>query len=117
MRISWFAIAAATLAFCGSAHAANLVQNGDFTGFVTGGVGQIGFNNNVPVGWSNTNPNQDYNFIMNDATPGSNGQYGNVALWNANNGGAITNTWDGLSSLGGAHNFLAMDGDFQTSAV
>jgi hypothetical protein len=118
MRISWLAVAAATFAFCGSAHATEFVTNGDFTQ-LSNGVGQLNSSSytggTTATGWS-TGPN-GYNFVMTVGDVGSNGQYGNVSLWDANNIDAgHTNTWNG-TTLSGAGNFVAMDGDFQTSAV
>ena len=56
-----------------SAHASELVVNGDFTN-LTNGFGQLGFNTNA-VGWSSAAPNASYNFVFHDGNLGSQGQY------------------------------------------
>ncbi|THD65349.1 MAG: PEP-CTERM sorting domain-containing protein [Phenylobacterium sp.] len=65
------------------------------------------------TGWTSTNVAQNaYNFVMADGNVGSNGQYGNVALWTQANAG---NGWNGLAALSG--NFVALDDDFQIGAL
>jgi len=102
---------AAAVCAAASAGATEFVTNGTFTS-LTGGVGQLGFNTNA-TGWSVPAPNGSYEFVMTNGTAGSNGEYGNVSLWTAANGGA--NTWDGLA--GGPGNFVALDGAFQDGAL
>ncbi|MGA9598699.1 MAG: hypothetical protein WBS22_00270 [Methylocystis sp.] len=115
MRISWFATAAAaTLAFCGSAHADNLVTNGDFTS-LSNGPGQISHGITSATEWSTTG----YNFVFHDGNVGGPDQYsGTLQLWtgapSGGNGGA--SSWNGLTASG-TGNFLAMDGDYNTAAV
>jgi len=107
MRWTLGAVVASYLALGGVAHATQYVTNGDFT-LLSNGLGQL-TNNTVATGWSTTG----YNFVFTRADQAVNGSYGGLALWDANNGGG--NGWNGLAATGG--NFLAMDGDFQTSAV
>lgn len=101
-----FAVAISAAASVG---ATEFVTNGNFTS-LTSGLGQIDLTTQA-TGWSS--PGNGYNFVMTNATAGSNGQYGNVSLWDQANGGA--NGWDGLSALSG--NFVALDGYFQTVAL
>jgi hypothetical protein len=100
---------AATLCTAANAHATQFVVNGDFTE-LSDGVGQFD-TNTTATGWSG---NGGYNFVMNTADVGAPGINGNVALWDAANGG--TSTWNGLTASG-AGNFAAMDGDFMTAAL
>jgi PEP-CTERM motif len=95
----------------GAAQATQFVVNGNFTS-LTSGLGQIEFNTNA-TGWTTAAPPSSYSFVFTQADQSVNGQYGALALWDAANGGATT--WNGLAAAGG--NFLAMDGDFQTSTV
>lgn len=92
-----------------SAHASNLVTNGDFE-VLTNGAGQLGFNTNA-TGWNTTG----YNFVFNANTAdttGASGYYGGLTLWGPNNGS--TNGF-GNSPTGG--NFLAADGAYWTEPV
>jgi hypothetical protein len=96
-----------------AAQAAELLQNGDFTQ-LSSGLGQLN-TNTTAYGWYTSGPDATgYEFVMNNGNAGSNGEYGGVALWTQANGGA--NSWNG-ATLSGNGNFLAMDGDFQTTAV
>jgi hypothetical protein len=113
MRLSWLAVAAATLAFCGTAHATEFVTNGDFSS-LTSGLGQLGYNTNA-TGWSVPDPNSglSYAFVFDNGNTVLNGQYGGLSLWTQSNGGG--NGWSGASLTG--HNFVGMDSDFQTGAL
>lgn len=99
------AVLSATLAIGASAHATEYVVNGDFTQ-LSDGVGQLN-TNTVATGW--TVPDGGYTFVFKQADVSSPGQYGDLSLWDAANGGS--NTWDGLAA--GAGNFAALDGAFQ----
>jgi hypothetical protein len=111
MKMTSAIAGALALAFSmGSAQATEFVVNGDFT-TLSNGVGQL-TNNTLAAGW--VNPLNGYNFVFASANAGSPGQYGGVALWDGSNGGL--NSWNGLTSSGKG-NFLALDGDFQTTAV
>ena len=101
-------VLAVALALGGAAQAKQFVVNGDFTQ-LSNGVGQFDTNTAV-TGWSGGG---GYNFVMSSADAGSNGVYGNVSLWDANNGGATS--WNGSAALSG--NFAAMDGDFNTDPI
>jgi hypothetical protein len=96
----------AALAAASSAQATQFVTNGSFSS-LTVGLGLIGTrsSNNNATGWSTSG----YNIVFNNATT----QLSTVALWDASNGGA--NTWDGTAP--GGVNFVAMDGDFETSPI
>ncbi|ARN80202.1 hypothetical protein [Methylocystis bryophila] len=113
MRISWLAIAAATLAFGGSAHATEFITNGDFSQ-LTAGLGQLGYNTNA-TGWSVPDPNTggSYAFVFNNGATSVVGQSGPVSLWTQSNGGS--STWNGASVSG--HNFVAMDGVLNVGAL
>ena len=100
--------AVALIAAASSAHAVDLVVNGDFTQ-LSNGVGQFDTNTAV-AGWSG---NGGYNFVATSADAGSNGVYGNLSFWDAANGGA--NSWNGAAA--GPGNFAAMDGDFGTQTI
>jgi hypothetical protein len=101
----------AALALATSAHAAQFVTNGNFTS-LTKGLGQLGFDTEA-TGWSVPAPNKSYTFVMANGTAGSNGEYGNVALWDKANKGK--NNWNGLAPIVG--NFAALNGDFQVGAL
>jgi hypothetical protein len=101
----------------GQASATNLVQNGNFEQ-TANGAGQIDFNTGL-ADWSLASP-PGYAFVFNAGTAdttGSNGYYtpvfGPVALWGPNNGS--NNGLPAASPEGG--NFLALDGDYQDSAL
>lgn len=111
MRLSHVAMAIAAVAGLASAAqaATNLVTNGGFE-TTTNGAGQFD-NNTHAAGWTSTG----YNFIFADGsadTTGVTGQYGNLQLWGANNGGtgAIT-----ASPTGG--NFAAADGAYLVAPI
>lgn len=90
---------------------ADLVVNGGFEN-TSAGAGQMDVNTTV-TGWSTTN---GYTFLFTPGsadTTGANGQYGNLKLWGPNDGSA--NGLPAASPAGG--NYIAMDGDFQTSPV
>ncbi len=110
MRHIFIAAAAAFFVTGGAAEAKQFVVNGDFTQ-LSNGVGEIGALTTV-TGWSG---NGGYNFVFNTADAGGPGTAGTVALWDAANGGATS--WNGLSSVGAAGNFAAMDGDFMTAEI
>jgi hypothetical protein len=127
MRISWLAIAAAaSLAFCGSAHATEYVVDGTFTDLTAvspppshpadpSGLGQLGYNTNA-AGWTNghSGNNWGYNFVMTNGATGSPGVDGGLSLWTHSTNSA--NSWNGLTASG-TGNFLALDGDYQTAKV
>ena len=100
---------AATLAPIGAAHATTteFVINGNFSQ-LSNGLGEL-TQHTIATGWTTTG----YNFVMNNAATGSTGHYGNLALWDAGNGGI--NAWDGMAP--GNANFVAMDGDFSTGPL
>lgn len=105
------AVFAGVLAIGASAQAAEFVVNGEFTS-LTHGVGQID-NITQATGWTSNN----YNFVMVKGDQAVDSQYGagNLSLWDANNGGDISNTWNG--SAAGTGNFVAMDGAYNTGPV
>jgi hypothetical protein len=111
MKMTSALVGALALAFSmGSAHAANLVQNGSFE--TTPGYGQLTTNVIVP-GWSV--PDGGYTFIFNagNAVSGVTGQYGSLSLWDLSNGGVGTVT---ASPDGG--NFIGQDsGGFQSQPL
>jgi hypothetical protein len=98
---------------CGAAYAVELVTNRGFE-MTSNGGGQLGYNTNA-TGWSVTPPSGSYIFLF---TPGSadttgvNGEYGGLSLWGSNNSGLNVLP---VSPNGG--NFVALDGDFQTSPL
>jgi hypothetical protein len=110
-RLIASATTVAALALGVSAHATQFVTNGDFTD-LSNGLGQL-TTNTVATGWSV--PSGGYTFIFTQGDIPSEGQYGGLALWDANNisvaHGAV-NTWNGLTASG-VGNFAAIDGDFQ----
>ena len=101
--------ALASIAMASSTQAGQLIVNGDFTE-LSNGLGKID-NSTIATGWSS--PGTNYNFVMTQADVGSGGQYGNLSLWDAANGG--NSTWNGTAA--GAGNFVAMDGFFQTGPM
>jgi hypothetical protein len=107
-RINNSAGLAAGLAI-GSAHATQLVTNGEFTE-LSNGVGQL-TTNTIATGW--VVPAGGYTFVFTQADATVPGQYGGLALWDAANSG--NNTWNGLAA--GAGNFAAIDGDFQNQPL
>jgi hypothetical protein len=92
-----------------SAHAVNLVVNGDFE---TTTNGPLQFDNNtVATGWTSNG----YNFLFGPGTAdttGSSGSYGFLALWGPNNGSA-----NGLTNSPTGGNFVAADGAFQVAPI
>jgi hypothetical protein len=91
---------------------ADLVVNGGFESS-SNGAGQMGVNTTV-TGWSTGSPGYTFLFTPGSGdTTGANGQYGNLSLWGPNNGSP--NGLPATSPAGG--NYIAMDGDFQTSPV
>jgi len=94
---------------------ADFIVNGNFTSttspLVSGGPGQMGFNNNA-TGWSTTG----YNFLfapgLADNGTGVSGQYGVLQLWGSNNGGVDT-----LTPPPDGGNFVAADGAFSTEPI
>ncbi len=110
MKIKSAIIGGLALAFSmGSAHATQLVTNGDFTQ-LSSGLGQ--FDNNTTVaGWSGGG---GYNFVFSVADQTVNGVDGGLTLWDKANGGA--NNWNGLTKSG-AGNFAALDGDYITAPI
>jgi hypothetical protein len=110
MKIKSVIIGGLALAFSmGSAHATQLVVNGNFTG-LSNGVGQFDQHTTV-TGWSG---NGGYNYVFTNANQPSPGYYGGLTLWDQANGGA--NGWNGKTESG-AGNFAALDGDFETAAI
>jgi len=99
---------AAAFTMVGSARATQFVTNGNFSS-LSNGLGQID-SKTVATGWASAG----YNFVMNKADVGSNGDYGFTKLWDANNGGSNL-SWTGMSPNG--DNFVAMDGAFTVSPV
>lgn len=101
-------LGAAVIGFAASASATQFVVNGDFTQ-LSNGVGQFD-TNTTATGWS---ANGGYNFVFSVADQASPGEFGDVALWDAANGG--NSSWDGLAAAGG--NFAALDGAFNTAPL
>jgi hypothetical protein len=96
---------AASLAVTTAAQATQFVTNGSFSS-LTLGLGLIGTRGtNNATGWSTSG----YNIVFNNATT----SLASVALWDASNGGA--NSWNGMAP--GGVNFVAMDGDYDTSPI
>jgi hypothetical protein len=96
------------------AQADNLVANGSFE--INGGSGQIGYNTTL-ADWSVPAPNGSYAFVY---APGSadvvgdvRSTYANNALWGPNDGS--NNGLPATSPDGGY--YVALDGDFQNSAL
>ena len=114
MKSAWTILLAAMAATTAPAFAGvNLVQNGSFE--TNGGNGQLAFNTSV-TDWSVPALNGSYWFLYAPGTAdttGSNGQYGNVALWGPGNGSA--NGLPATSPDGGY--FLASDPSFQSGAL
>jgi hypothetical protein len=110
--------AATTLLLVSAFSQAQIVQNGGFES-TTSGYGQIS-NGSGPAGTGVTAATNwttgGYSFVMNaaNAATGVSSQYGSddLALWTASNGGTGTI----IASPDGG-NFLALDGDYLTSAV
>jgi hypothetical protein len=110
MKMTSAIAGALALAFSmGSAQATQFVVNGDFTQ-LSNGVGQFD-TKTTAAGWSG---NGGYNFVFNTADQASPGVYGGGALWDAANGGG--SGWNG-TTLSGAGNYAALDGDFGTAAI
>jgi hypothetical protein len=115
-RRGWTA-ALSALAFAAmvtSAHADPVLLNGNFEQTLTATSSQFGsaFPSQQVTGWAT----DGYNFVFRSGTAdttGANGQFGNVALWGLGNGSA--NGLPASSPAGG--NFIAMDGDFETTAL
>ena len=98
---------------CGAAYAVELVTNGGFE-VTTNGNGQLGYNTNE-TGWSVAPPPGSYIFLFGPGTAdttGANGEYGGLSLWGSNNGGLNV-----LPASPNGGNFVALDGDFQTSPL
>ena len=110
MRYAILAALAATLGSAASAHATQFVVNGDFTE-LSAGPGEIDVDTTV-TGWSG---NGGYNFVFANAND-STGTASPISLWTGTNGGAVSNTWNGLTASG-AGNFAAMDGDYITEPL
>ena len=90
-----------------SAHAVNLVTNGDFETTTNGTDKQAGFNTNA-TGWTTTG----YNFLFSNIGSTSVGVYGGLSLWGPTYGvanGAVN------SPTGG--NFMAADGAFSVAPI
>lgn len=111
MRLNTIVLAiAAFTSFCAtSAQAATeLVKNGGFE--TSTGVGQ--FDHTVTISdWSS----KGYNFLFGATgadSAGVQGEYGNLSLWGANNGGAKA-----LASSGNGGQFVAADGAYGVAAV
>jgi hypothetical protein len=113
MKTVFAALAAvAVCALASGASANSLVTNGSFE--TNAGAGQLGYNTSA-TGWSlASSPGYAFLFAPGTAdTGGANGQYGNLQLWGPGNGS--NNSLPSSSPDGGY--FLALDGDFQNSAV
>jgi opacity protein-like surface antigen len=94
--------AVATLLLAGtSAHATNLVTNGDFSS--NAGLGQLGFNTSA-TDWSN--PFNQYNFLFSSSDPTGvvGGQYGNLSLIS-------------VTAPPAGADFVGLDSDFQTGPL
>ena len=92
-----------------SAHAANLVVNGDFES-TTNGPLQFDFSTQA-TGWTSNG----YNFLFGPGTAdttGSSGSYGFLALWGPHNGSA-----NGLTDSPTGGNFVAADGAFLVAPI
>lgn len=92
------------------ARADSLITNGSFE-LLTAGPGQLGYNTNA-TDWTTAG----YNFVFATGTAdlgGSNGQYGNLALWGPNDGSG--NGLPASSPDGG--NYVGADGAFQVGAI
>lgn len=104
------AIATAAIALATAAHAGpvNLVQNGGFEAFVTGGLGQFGtqFPVNQLVGWDTTGYN--FTFDGNAPTAAVDGKFGPLRLWGALPDG----TSNGITASPDGGNFVGLDGAF-----
>jgi hypothetical protein len=108
-KFAMIASLAVSFAMATTAQAATqFVTNGDFSS-LTAGLGQLGYNTDA-TGWSTSG----YNFVMNVGDVGSDGQYGNLSLWDVANGGS--NTWNGLGPTDSG-NYVAMDGDFSVGPI
>jgi hypothetical protein len=105
-KVLFTAIAAVSL--ISSAHAANLVKNGNFED-TTAGIGQMNYNT-VVTDWATTG----YNFVMDDNidTTGVQGQYGFLALWGPGNGSS-----NGLSASPEGGKFLGADGAYGVAGI
>jgi hypothetical protein len=97
-RLTTAAALAGILAIGASAHATEFVTIDDLT---------------QATGWTSSG----YNFIMTSGDQAVDSVYGtaNLSMWDANNGGDVSNTWDG--SAAGSGNFVAMDGAFSTGPI
>ncbi len=94
---------AVTLLLAGAtAHATDLVQNGDFSSNT--GLGQLGYNGVSATDW--TNPYPQYNFLFSSSAPTGtvNGQYGGLSLIN-------------VSTPPAGADFIGADADFQTGPI
>jgi len=112
MRAALFCAAlTAAIAVAGGADATQFVTNGGFEAS-TSGPGQLGYNTNA-TGWSISG---GYTFLFAPGTAdstGSNGQYGNLALWGPGSG--VSNGLPATSPAGG--NFIGADSDFQQAPI
>lgn len=107
MKLSTMLIASALVAL-GTPAFANSFTNGGFE-TLSNGPGQL-TTNTIATGWTVANGGYTFAFAPGTAdTSGSNGQYGNLALWGPGNGSA--NGLPATSPTGG--NFIAFDGAFQ----
>ncbi len=116
--------------FAARAHAASLVQNGDFTQFSSGGIGQVGNTlaatgtkgvQGVATGWTvgsnSSSGNAVLDFILNPTTADSNIYLANGTLGSAYGGFAISGPNSGYSNgykglpTGATGNILAVDAD------
>ncbi|OJW05551.1 MAG: hypothetical protein BGO49_02115 [Planctomycetales bacterium 71-10] len=96
----------------GASARAELIQNGGFE-TTTGVDKQIGYNTTVSD-WASANGNR-LNFVFGEGSVSATGTYGDFTVWASTNGGAVGNTFDGVSPAGG--NFIVADGDSRYSAA
>ncbi len=112
MRAALFCAAStAAIAVAGGADATQFVTNGDFE-TSTSGPGQLRSTPNA-TGWSISG---GYTFLFAPGTAdttGSNGEYGNLALWGPGSG--VNNGLPAASPAGG--NFIGANSDFQQAPI
>jgi hypothetical protein len=112
-RIGLSAVSLASVA--ATAHATNLVTNGDFEQLQVAGVSsEFGdrYSSQQVTGWTTSG----YNYVFVPGTAdraGAVGEYGHLMLWGPNDGAA--NGLPETSPTGG--NFIAMDGAYNVNAV
>ncbi len=122
MKILSALVAASLIAVSGlqPADAQQLVTNGGFeattiNGIATNSGGQLGFDKYAATGWSVAASPGSYMFLFTPGTAdgaGETGADGTLSLWGSNNG-----ELDALPVSPNGGNFIAMDGDYETSAI